>query len=148
MSLYQEVVPFLEYLHSFRKLKNYFSFDLKFPQKWVIPKSIVDDGQVVPFAVEEDSYKGLSFVSVINEESIDITVGKILKIIKLNKEKELKEKLFKEYVEKLKSTFETNNIEKLKNLQFEFENNIPKFIDDEQDRQEPTDVELVDKGED
>jgi hypothetical protein len=43
------------------------------------------------------------------------------KIIKLNKEKELKEKLFKDTVDQLKSTFEKTDLDKLKNLYFDFD---------------------------
>jgi hypothetical protein len=39
----------------------------------------------------------------------------------LNKEKELKEKLFKQTVEQLKSTFEKTDLDKLKNLYFDFD---------------------------
>jgi hypothetical protein len=46
---------------------------------------------------------------------------KVAKIIKLNKEKELKEKLFKQTVEQLKSTFEKTDLDKLKNLYFDFD---------------------------
>jgi len=42
MSFYKELSPFVEYIHSIRKLKNYLSFDLKFPVKWSLPKSIVE----------------------------------------------------------------------------------------------------------
>ena len=72
-------------------------------------------------------------------------------------EKELKEKLFKEAVEQLKSTFEKNDLDKLKNLYFDFneEDVTPELdvdLDDsddeleyEQHEQEPIDTELAGK---
>ena len=54
MSFYKEIAPFVEYIHSIRKLESYLSFDMKFQQKWSIPKSIVDEGQVIGFEVELD----------------------------------------------------------------------------------------------
>lgn len=141
MSLFKELEPFVEYMHSIRKLKNYFSFDFKFPSKWVIPKNLVD-GDVVPFELSDDIYRGISFVSQIDEDKVDVVLNKVSKIIKLNKDREMKERLFKDYVEKLKKTFETTDIEKLQNLYFEFEeeNNLMSYDEDES---EPNVVELV-----
>jgi hypothetical protein len=121
MSFYKEIAPFVEYVHSIRKLKTYLSFDMTFPTKWSLPKSIVDEGQVVGFEAEDQNYKGISFVSPIDEREISITMTKIAKIIKLNKERELKEKLFKQTVEQLKSTFEKTDLDKLQNLYFDFD---------------------------
>ena len=53
----------------------------------------------------------------------------IQKIIRLNKERELKEVLFKEVMSELKKTFETNDLESLKRLNIHFENEKPKIED-------------------
>lgn len=121
MSLYKELIPFIENIHSIRKLKNYLSFDMVFPAKWSLPKTIIDESQVVGFEVDTQNSKGVSFVSPIDEIEVSKTLTKITKIIKLNKEKELKEKLFKQTVEQLKNTFEKTDLDKLKNLYFDFE---------------------------
>ena len=92
MSLYTELSPFVEYIHSIRKLKTYLSFDMLFPSKWSIPKSIVEEGQIVAFEAESQAFKGISFVTATNETDVSKTLTRIAKIIKLNKEKELKEK--------------------------------------------------------
>lgn len=143
MSLYLELEPYIEYIHSIRKLKNYLSFDMKFPQKWVITKNLVEDGQVLPFEVDDENVKGVSFVSVINEDSITKTLSRITKIIKSNKEKELKEKLFKQYVEKLKNTFESNDITKLQNLYFEFDGDSENYLEEHNNGQKSETTELV-----
>lgn len=140
MSLFKELEPYVDYIHSVRKLKNYFSFDMKFSSKWVIPKNLVD-GDVVPFDLSDDNYKGVSFVSLIEEAKVELVFNKISKIIKLNKDREMKEKLFKDYVDKLKKTFETTDIDKLQNLYFDFEEET--LIDYEEDKPEPEVVELV-----
>jgi hypothetical protein len=62
---------------------------------------------------------------------------KIARIIKLNKEKELKEKLFKQTVEQLKTTFEKTDLDKLQNLYFDFEVEDT-TLDIEDDIDEPT----------
>jgi hypothetical protein len=157
MSFYTELSPFVEYLHSIRKLKNYLSFDMVFPTKWSLPKSLVDEGQIVGFEAENQNLKGISFVSPIDDSEVSKNLIKIAKIIKLNKEKELKERLFKETVEQLKNTFEKTDLDKLKNLNFYFEeeDETPELnvdlddtdndLDYEQDGQESIDTELVGK---
>ena len=155
MSFYKELVPYIDYIHSIRRLETYLSFDMKFPAKWSLPKSIVEEGQVVGFETDNQNLKGISFVSPINEKEISTILVKIGKIIKLNKEKELKEKLFKQTVEELKKTFEQTDLEKLQNLYFDFESEevspeleinedlIEDEIEAEQDGHEPAIVEHV-----
>ena len=128
-----------------------------FPTKWSLPKSIVEEGQIVGFEAENQNLKGISFVSPIDDSEVSKTMMKISKVIKLNKEKELKERLFKETVERLKSTFEKTDLDKLQNLYFDFDDgdDTPELdveLDDddndsdyEQDEQEPVDTELVGK---
>jgi hypothetical protein len=151
MSFYKEIIPFVEYIHSIRKLESYLSFDMTFPTKWSIPKSIVDEGQVVGFEVEDPNMKGVTFICPIGEKEVSSIIVKIGKIIKLNKERELKERLFKQTVEQLKQTFEKTDLDKLQNLYFDFDvedeldTDLETEIDleDEQYGQEPTITELV-----
>lgn len=141
MSFYKEILPFFEYTRSIRKLKNYLSFDMQFPSKWSIPKSIVEEGQVVSFETEDQNLKGISFVSEFDETAISTTMNKIAKIIKLNKEKEIKEKLFKKTIDQLKETFEKTDLDKLKTLYFDFESEETELdITDESERRENTEV--------
>ena len=152
MSFYKEIVPFVEYIHSIRKLETYLSFDMKFPTKWSIPKNIIDEGQVIGFEVEDPNSKGITFVCPIGEKEVSSILVKIGKTIKLNKERELKERLFKQTVEQLKQTFEKTDLDKLQNLYFDFDEGeldtdldgeIETNLEDEQDGQESTVVELV-----
>lgn len=147
MSLFREIEPYVDYIHTIRRLKNYFSFDMIFPIKWVIPKSLVDD-QMLPFDQKDDNLRGISFVSEFNESSIDSTLGKISKIINLNIEREQKDKLFRQYIERLKSTFESTSLDKLQSLHFEFQDELPELNDSyEQVESTAVDVELVEQTE-
>ncbi len=119
---------------------------MKFPSKWSLPKSIMDEGQIVTFEVGVESLKGLSFVSKIEDNEIENVLSKIQKIIKLNKEREIKEKLFKETVDKLKMTFEKTNLDKLQKLYFDFENEYEDTILND-DEQEGNTTELVEQRE-
>jgi hypothetical protein len=152
MSFYKEIAPFVEYIHSIRRLETYLSFDMKFPTKWSIPKNIVEEGQVIGFEVEDQNSKGITFVCPIGEKEVSSILVKIGKTIKLNKERELKERLFKQTVEQLKQTFEKTDLDKLQNLYFDFDEgeldtdldgDIETNIEDEQNGQESTVIELV-----
>jgi len=146
MSFYQSILPFIEYLNSIRKLESYLSIDMIFPAKWTIPKSLVDEKQVVGFQTEDETKKGISFVSTIENKTVESTIKAISKIIKYNKEKELKEKLFRDTVEKLKSTFEQNNLDKLQNLFFDFSTEIDDTSNlDAYDTGQSEDIELAEE---
>jgi hypothetical protein len=148
MSFYKELEPFAQYIHSIRKLENYLSFDMSFPSKWLLPKSIIDEGQVIGFNLDDQNLKGLTFVAQINENDISIILTKITKIIKLNKERELKKQLFKQTIDRLKQTFEKTDLDKLQHLYFDFETDTtPNLELDEQNGQESTTIELVDERE-
>jgi hypothetical protein len=120
---------------------------MAFPTKWSLPKSIIDEGQVIAFNLEDQNLKGVSFVSQINENDVSLMLTKIGKIIKLNKERELKEQLFKQTIDQLKQTFEKNDLDKLQNLYFDFETDAPNLELDEQNGQESTTIELADERE-
>lgn len=122
MTFYNTLESIKEYFVSFRKLETYLSLDLKFPDTWSMPKSTTTDYQVVPFELNEQGSRGMSFVCEMNEVEVEKNITMIQKIIRLNKERELKEVLFKEVMSELKRTFETNDLESLKRLNFYFEN--------------------------
>lgn len=96
------------------------SLDLKFPSKWVIPKNLVDEKRTVSFEVDDNNFKGVSFVMEITPTDLESTLNRVSKIIKLNQEKEIKEKLFKQTIEQLKKTFEQTDLDKLQSLYFDF----------------------------
>ena len=87
--------------------------------------------------------KLFTFVAQINENDISTILTKIAKIIKLNKERELKEQLFKQTIDKLKQTFEKTDLDKLQHLYFDFETDGPNLELDEQDGQESTTSQLA-----
>jgi hypothetical protein len=68
----------------------------------------------------------MSFVCEMTENEVEKNIIMIQKIIRLNKEREMKEVLFKEVMSELKKTFETNDLQSLKKLNFYFENDKPK----------------------
>ena len=143
MSLYKSIQSFSDYLVSIRRMEQYLTFDLKLPSKWGIPKSIADEGKMVPFETNDEKYKGFSFPCSFNEIEIDETISKINRTIKINRDKEVKEKLFKETIEKLRGLFEKNDLETLGKLYFDFETDTETLKTDEEDGQISDNIELA-----
>jgi hypothetical protein len=115
-----------------------------FPTTWGLPKSYKEDGQIIAFEVEENNMRGFSFVSPIEDKDISQTLLKVARLIKLNKEREMKDILFKQTIEQLKKTFEQNDLETLQKLQIEFQDNETEIeLENEQDGQESTTIELA-----
>lgn len=145
MNFYKEILPFIDYIHSIRKLKTYLSFDVKFPSKWSIPKTYAEEGQLITFESDDVELKGVSFVTPFVEDEVAKTLLKISKVIKLNKEREIKEVLFKQKVDELKKTFEKTDLERLQKLYFDFEKVEVNLNEDESNNEEPPTFELVEK---
>ena len=96
----------------------------------------MDEGQVVGFEVDDPNMKGVTFICPIGEKEVSSIIVKIGKIIKLNQERELKERLFKQTVEQLKHTFEKTDLDKLQNLYFDFD------VEDELNTELDTEIEI------
>ena len=133
MSFYNETEQLFPYLKSIRKLKNYLSFDVEFPQTWKLPKKYLTENKVVEQDKSTPGMKLLSFVSDFNEEEINKITGNINSIIEFNKELEQKELLFVNKVDELKRIFERQDLNKLQTLKFEL-NEFNLGINDEEQR--------------
>lgn len=131
MNFYSALEPFLDYFFSIRKLDTYLSFDLLIPKNWGMPKTVSSESQIVPFeSPNPETTRGMSVVCESTKEETDKTIKAILKIIRVNKEREEKEILFDEVIKNLKKTFESSDLNQLKKLQFKFEpDNTPKVQD-------------------
>lgn len=143
MSLYKEFSSLLPYIQSVRKIKNYLSFDVNFPNTWKLPKKFVREDKILEQESQVQDHRFFSFVSEINEEDIELTSKNIQSIVKYNLEREEKEKLFESKVNELKVLFEKQNLHNLKELQFEIKNNKIK-LDDTEDELEG--VRVVGEG--
>lgn len=120
MTLYQILNQLEEFFVSMRRLETHIALDVKFPSKWSMPKSTTQEFQIVPFEYKEEGWRGMSFVCEFTDNDIEKNLNIIKKVIKLNRERELKEKLFETVVSELKKTFEKSDLEKLQNLSFTF----------------------------
>jgi hypothetical protein len=132
MSLYKEFSALLPYLQSVRKLENYLSFDVSFPTTWKLPKKFVDDDKVMEQTSKISGQRFFSFVSEISEESVEKMSQNLKNIIKYNHDREEKERLFQNKVEELKNIFEKQDLNSLKNLNFELKTGKIELVDEEE----------------
>jgi hypothetical protein len=120
MSLYKEFSTLFPYLQSVRKLQNFLSFDVMFSTTWKLPKKYVDEEKVMEQESKTANMRLFSFVSEIDEQSIEKVSTNIQSIINYNLEREEKDLLFQEKVNELKTLFEKQSLKNLKQLKFEF----------------------------
>lgn len=119
MSLYQEFSSLLPYLQSVRKLEDYLSFDVSFPNTWRLPKKYVDEEKVLEQSSKIENHRFFSFVAEISEDSVGLISNNLKNIIQYNLELEEKDRLFQNKVNELKTIFEKQNLNNLKDLSFE-----------------------------
>ena len=130
MTYYNFVSKTFKYLKSVRVLKNYLSFDMIFPDTWVMLKKLPDGVEIL----EQESQDGRvikSFVCENKKQYVDSAETIIDAIIKSNIEREEKERLFKSKVNELKNIFEKEKLENLKGLKFDLEE-FTKLIQNEE----------------
>ena len=105
MSLYKEISKLSPHLQSIRKIKDFLSIDVSFPKNWKLPKKFVEEDKIMEQQSPNPEERLISFVSEITDELIDLCVQNIENIIKYNREREEKERLFDEKVKELKVVF-------------------------------------------
>jgi hypothetical protein len=140
MSLYKEFSTLFPYLQSVRKIKTYLSFDISFPNTWKLPKKFVNEEKVMEQTTQTPNERLFSFVCEITEDEIETVSSNIHSIIKYNLDREEKEKLFETKVNELKTIFEKQNLNNLKNLQFDIKTGKIELVDDEEEVRTTTGV--------
>ena len=140
MSLYKEFSSLFPYLQSVRKLKNYLSFDVSFPESWKLPKKYVEEDKILQQESPIQGEKLFSFVSEFNEQEVEKIVGNVKSIINYNMEREEKERLFQSKVDELKNVFEKQTLTNLKNLKFDIKSPQTLELEDNEDELKPTTV--------
>ena len=147
MNLYEQLNEIFPYLISIRKLETYVSIDVELPTTWKLPKKYVDEKMVVEQKSTKTEFRCFSFATSFDEETLDKLLNNLKNIIKYNKEREEKEKLFEEKVKELKSFFDKSNLTDLKSLEFQVNNVLNLELEEEEqedeDRISRESVELV-----
>jgi hypothetical protein len=124
MSIYKELTPIIEYLTQIRKLENYLVFDVAFPITWKMLKRHIIEDKFVNNGTE-NNLLNLSFVSEYDEKNINLIQENILNIINYNLEREEKERLLEAKINELKTIFDKESLDSLKNFKFDINKKIP-----------------------
>ena len=137
MSFFTEFNALSPYLQSVRKLKTYLSFDIHFPNTWKIPKKFVDEETLLENESGDPEKRFFSFVCTFNEEQVEKIFNNLRNIIKYNKEREEKDRLFQSKVNELKSIFEKQNLDNLQALKFEISDDQKIELEDGEENTDP-----------
>jgi hypothetical protein len=92
-----------------------------FPTTWDIVKSVNKGIEVITNESNDVNTKIISFVTSVTEDKVNEVERAIGEVIKVNIEREEKEKLFKDKVMELKSIFSNQKLDNLKNLKFDID---------------------------
>lgn len=136
MNFYQQINPLFPYLFSIRKLEGYLCIDVEFPNTWKLPKKYVDEKQVMEQPSNKDNIRLISFISEFQNDNINKMFENIKGIIHWNLEREEKENLFNSKVQELKSFFDKQNLDSLKNLEFQIKKPMKIELEDEPSRED------------
>jgi HD-like signal output (HDOD) protein len=133
-----ELLNYLQpYFRSVRKIKQFFSIDLLFPQTWKFPNEIIEKLNVV----QDEKYTGtgiaMSFLLDLTTEQEESQLEKIFELISYNLELEEKTRLLKEKTEHLKQIFENNSLDDLQNLVINIEDKLVPVIPKKPRKNEP-----------
>lgn len=140
MIFYEFINKTNKYLRSVRILKNYVSFDMLFPESWVMLKKNPENIEVLVNETNDGAIT--SFVCEMKKEVIEVLENTLDQIVKTNIEREEKERLFKAKVNELKNIFEKEKLDSLKSLKFDIED-FTKFIENGTERKDEESEEGV-----
>lgn len=124
MTLYENIELMEPFFHAIRKHQSFFIIDVTLPTQWTYKDEVVSvKGDI---GVKDNGVKGdkryLSFYSKSESIHVQLAVNTILKVITNNEEREEKDRLLQEKIIELKRRFETTELDKLKDLHFEVNN--------------------------
>jgi len=117
--MYETIKSLQPYFHSLREVQNKVSLDIKIPTNWEFEKTL-SMYKMIQYKIQDKNEKNilLSIFSTPNSNGYMVVFGCANDIIKINKEQEQKQQLFKEKVSELEKLFNVNPLDKLKELKF------------------------------
>lgn len=122
MSLFTNLQLIEPYFFSIRKHKEFFILDVSLPSTWSYKRETLpyNDKIKVKHNGEENGMSFISFYTQYTEEGVDYVVNCVMDVIRLNQEREEKERLLQLKMDELKRQFESTDLEVLKGLSFEY----------------------------
>ena len=126
MNLYNHIIELDEFFTSIRRHEDYIVVDLKLPINWQDKYVLDKRGNKVQLKIgnKNNTSKIVSFYTLFAEEETTVLLEEIRAIIKFNKDIAEKDNLLSVKMAELKKTFSENNIDSLRNLEFNFTPNL------------------------
>ena len=133
MEIYNFIKKYEGYFHSIRLHDQILLLDLKFPKDWKIKEVLGSFNTTTQLKINDQTehHVLISFYSPFSEEEIKRLVLDADNIIKWNKDKEEKNNILNMKILELKKVFESNQIESLRSINFDFKNNEVRLDNEE-----------------
>jgi|TARA_R110000796_G_scaffold24325_4_gene69395 hypothetical protein len=122
MGIHDLIGGYGEYFHSIRLHDNILLLDLKLPTKWEVKSLLSSFGSTTQIKVNDttDRVTLISFYCPFDGKETETLVSDVDNIIKWNKDREEKDNLLNIKIIELEKVFESNNIESLRTINFDF----------------------------
>jgi len=125
--VYNIVKSLRPHFFSLREIDDNISLDIKIPTNWKY-EAMMEVNEKVPFAVKIQDKKPtnslISLISPATSDGYEYVFNYAKTVVKVNKEEEEKERLFKEKVGELKDLFLSSPLDKLKDISFNDETGL------------------------
>jgi hypothetical protein len=123
MNIYKNIEKYKDYFHSVRLHDNIFLFDLKLPTRWEIKNVISAAPTTTQIKINDQSetHVLISFYTPFESESVATLLNDVDRVLKFNKDREEKNNLLNMKKLELEKIFESNNIDSLRTIDFNFQ---------------------------
>ena len=125
-NLYTQIEKYKQYFHSIRLHQDILLLDFKLPVKWEI-KGILGNTETttqVKLNDKSNEHSLVSFYCPFLTTETDRMMQDVDSIIKWNKDREEKVHLLDLKILELKKVFDTNNLDSLRNINFDFKEEL------------------------
>ena len=124
IDLYKHIDQYKDYFHSIRLHDSIFLFDLKLPTGWEIKNVLSSLVTTTQIKVNDNSatHVLISFYCPFDSEGVEMLIKDLDAVIKWNKDREEKVNLLNVKKLELEKIFESNNIDSLRFINFDFNN--------------------------
>jgi hypothetical protein len=126
MDMYDVIKKYENYFHSVRLHDSIVLLDLKLPAKWEVKNLLTNFNTTTQLKVNDqtDAHVLISFYSPYSPNEIKTLINDVDRIVKWNNDREEKNNLLNVKILELKKVFESNNVDSLRNINFDFKEEI------------------------
>ena len=122
IEVYKNIEKYKDYFHSIRLHGDIFLFDLKLPANWEIKNVLAINPSTTQVKINDQSDRHvlISFYCPFESEAVNTLIGDVDGVLKWNKDREEKVNLLNMKKMELEKIFESNTIDSLRSINFDF----------------------------